>query len=268
MRALRLLPLLLLLAAPAFALGPNSTSASLTVQNANGNTGACTVLSCVLLPVHQGASGTIFTGSDARYGTASLQITGTWVGTITFQYSQDEGATWNNYGVYPLVGGSIFATSVTSTTANGNWVVPVQGITTFRAVMSTFTSGTAAVAMEVLLQPAAVAPIGGMATTSYQNSSVAGTVQQVKATQAQLQCLSLLNTTAAVAYLQIFYLPSASVTLGTTVPNYFVGMAASQGTSFCFPAPVGGSGSGLSLAGTTTAGGLTGAAIAVSVAYQ
>ena len=106
------------------------------------------------------------------------------------------------------------------------------------------------------------------------NDAVAGTVVAIKATQGGIYYLKLVNTTAAVAYLQIFFLPAASVTPGTTVPDWTLRLAANESV----PIPeLGGlglnaitrgvPGTGLSAAGTTTATGLTGAAISVSAAF-
>ena len=100
------------------------------------------------------------------------------------------------------------------------------------------------------------------------NDAVAGTVRQIAGHQAQLFGLRLLNTTAAAAYLQVFALPAASVTLGTTVADYCIRLAANEGLWIPFVVPVMPSGgTGLSVAGTTTATGSTGAAISVAAFY-
>jgi hypothetical protein len=142
----------LLASAGAFALGVNSNSGSLTVQNAAGTTGACTANSCVVSDISFSAPGTIFSPVWAVYDTVTVQVLGTWSGTISFQCSQDEGATWFACPVSPYPGSVLKATAiplaVTTTTANGNWIFDAGGSTTFRAVMSTFTSGSASVTLE------------------------------------------------------------------------------------------------------------------------
>lgn len=68
----------------------------------------------------------------------------------------------------------------------------------------------------------------------------------------QLRALTFLNTTAAVAYLQIFNLASGSVTLGTTPPTLSIGVPASAALVLALPEEgwqLGGD--GLSCAGTT-----------------
>lgn len=182
----RILSLVAVLAASAaLAYGPNSASGSLTVQNANGNSGACTSASCVQQSISAGINGTIFTPADAKYGMESIQVTGTWSGTLTFQWSQDEGSTWSNLTVYPAPF-TTTSTGVTSTTANGNWVVNTSGFTTLRVVMSSYTSGTAAVVMEAYTSPNVVSlgvpedpagrPVSGNSTRASYDASVAITL--------------------------------------------------------------------------------------------
>jgi hypothetical protein len=84
-----------------------------------------------------------------------------------------------------------------------------------------------------------------------------------------LRYLIMLNTTAAVAYLQVFANDSDDVTVGTTVPDLSIGLPASAG--LVFPVPESGiwmGGKGLTLAGTTTRTGATGAAIDVNLGFE
>lgn len=101
------------------------------------------------------------------------------------------------------------------------------------------------------------------------SGQVAGTVQQLSGSAPDaIRLLVLLNTTAAVAYLQIFNLPGASVTLGVTAPWMSLGLPANAG--MVLPIPEIGIrclGSGLSIAGTTQRAGSTGAAIDVNIAW-
>ena len=78
---------------------------------------------------------------------------------------------------------------------------------------------------------------------------------------------SILNGTAAVAYVQFFNAAALSgVTLGTTVADYVVGNAASAVTARSFNKPLYFP-LGLCIFSTTTATGLTGAAQNVSLEY-
>jgi hypothetical protein len=98
------------------------------------------------------------------------------------------------------------------------------------------------------------------------NDNVAGAAVNIKSNGMALLCgLKLINTTAAAAYLQVFDVPAASVVLGTTVPKFVVPLGASEIMSpESFEPPIQFTGTGLSIAGTTTAGGNTGAQIKVS----
>lgn len=101
------------------------------------------------------------------------------------------------------------------------------------------------------------------------SGSVTGTVINLASKGAQnLRFLTFLNTTAAVAYLQIFNLPSTSVTIGTTAPALSIGVPASA--AIVLPIPEGGlclGGDGLSVAGTTTRAGLTGASQDINIGW-
>lgn len=130
----------------------NGTTASLSVQNAAGNSGACTALSCAqsVLTV---SSGTVFTPTWAVQNTIAVNVAGTWTGTLTFQASYDDQATWNSFPCLPAQTAATNLTPqpVTTATANGNWVCDVGGATGFRTVMSTLGSGTAVVIQEAML---------------------------------------------------------------------------------------------------------------------
>jgi hypothetical protein len=139
----------LLTSLASYAVGVNGTSANLTVQNANSNTGACTALSCAQMAL-QSSSGTIYNPGWSVQNTVSVNISGTFSATVTFQASYDEGATWNNFPCAPALttATNLAPLAVSSATAAGNWVCDAGGATTFRAVASTLSSGTVAVILE------------------------------------------------------------------------------------------------------------------------
>lgn len=115
----------------------------------------------------------------------------------------------------------------------------------------------------------------GSANTFY--SDAVTTVAQIKGTKGQIYGFKVINNNAAVAYLQWFWLPSASVSLGTTVPNMVYPLISSEEASFfpvipigCPPLAVASQGianSGLSVACTTTAGGSTAGSAKLLVLY-
>lgn len=77
-------------------------------------------------------------------GSIGIQVTGTWVGTITFQSSVN-GSTFTSFLVLP----SNSTTQVSTTTANGIWQSAVAGLKTVRVVFTAYTSGTATVVYRV-----------------------------------------------------------------------------------------------------------------------
>ena len=71
-------------------------------------------------------------------GAVGLQLTGTWVGTVSFEASLD-GATFVAFNMVP----SNSATAASSATGNGCWSANCGGYWRVRARMSAYTSGTA-----------------------------------------------------------------------------------------------------------------------------
>ena len=76
-------------------------------------------------------------------GAVGLQLTGTWVGTVSFEGSLD-GGTFVAINLVP----SNSATAATSATANGAWSGNCGGYSVVRARMSAYTSGTAVVTLQ------------------------------------------------------------------------------------------------------------------------
>lgn len=101
------------------------------------------------------------------------------------------------------------------------------------------------------------------------SAQVAGTKVEIQAaSHVSLSHIQALNTTAAVAYLQIFALPAASVTVGTTAPTLSYGIPASAQLTVELPSSLAFTSTGMTLAGTTTRTGSTGAALDVNIAYD
>jgi hypothetical protein len=138
-----------------------STATDLSVNNANGDyeplqvdaNGALwthetsTVTVAVSSNPSTSASGSIANNADAvtsttpqGYSTVSISLLGTWVGTISFQYSIDG----SNYNAYPFHNGT---GAVTSSTANGVFVATSTAAARMRVTATAWTSGTATVAI-------------------------------------------------------------------------------------------------------------------------
>ena len=107
-----------------------------------------------------------------------------------------------------------------------------------------------------------------MSATQRYSGQVAGTVTDVEVGgNCRFVHIDIGNTTAAVAYLQVFNLPAASVTLGTTAPLLSYRLEASTSKVVAPALPVILGGSGFSVAGTTTRTGSTGAALDINILY-
>lgn len=100
-------------------------AAPIATVNLNGNVGPATTGSSVTAPV-------------AGLGSLGIGISGTWSGTITFQFSMD-GNIWYNDTVFNPNTGAY----TSSTTVNGSFEAPIGAARSYRAVATAWTSGTA-----------------------------------------------------------------------------------------------------------------------------
>lgn len=111
---------------------------------------------------------TVTTGGQGSIG---IQITGTWVGTITFQSTIDN----TNYTSFRVVKLSdTAAAGITTTTSNGTFQGTVAGVNQVRIVFTAYTSGTATVIPKVVTQAVKFTSPGG--------GGGSGTVTQVDTT--------------------------------------------------------------------------------------
>jgi hypothetical protein len=165
-------------------------------------------------------------------------------GTVTFQTSNDW-TTWTAVQGWPVAGGTAL---ITTATAAGQWIFPALG-RYFRVQVTAYTSGVigavgvwksapafypastpsvtiAANSSVNVAQVGAVAVTGGIAlgtngatngsTMSTLVSAATNNLTQLKASLGRIYLIHIQNTNAAIRYLKIFNLPSASVTMGTT----------------------------------------------------
>ncbi len=87
----------------------------------------------------------------AQLDRVAIQVTGTWVATLTFEISFDGGTTY--VGCSPVATTSTARTTgVATTAANGVWEVDAVAATHVRVRSTAYTSGTAV----VLLVPAVI----------------------------------------------------------------------------------------------------------------
>lgn len=84
-----------------------------------------------------GATGNGITMDCSDYAVIGLQVTGTFVGTITWEVSNDDGTTWVGILAAPTTTG----TGALTATTTGIYIVDVEGIQYLRARVSGYTSG-------------------------------------------------------------------------------------------------------------------------------
>ena len=86
---------------------------------------------------------TVSTSVLDGFGTAGVSISGTWVGTITFQATID-GTNWYNMIAQPIAGGILASTTTVNTAVRLN----ITGVQDVRVLMSNYTSGTANITID------------------------------------------------------------------------------------------------------------------------
>ena len=106
-------------------------------------------------------------------GTISVQLIGTWGGTISF-FGSNDGQNWLAIGGNPLSAGAF----VTTTTANGIWRMGGMGLKYFKVAFTSFTSGicqalitSSPIVLGVGAIPAAVTMSGSVGTVSQKAST-------------------------------------------------------------------------------------------------
>ena len=138
-------------------------------------------------------SAVVVTASSSQ-GIVAIQLTGTWVGTITFQGTEDPlGVTAPSTSWFNVNGvASVSGLQLTNVTANGQFRINAGGYTAVRAIMTVFTSGSATVwinassasSMATLAEPLPVGTniIGALtANQSVNNAQISGTAMSVNA---------------------------------------------------------------------------------------
>lgn len=106
---------------------------------------------------------------------------------------------------------------------------------------------------------------GFVGASTFYNDAIAGTKTTVKAAPAKVHAIHLVNTTGSTAYLQVFNKLAADVTVGTTVADFAIRLAANATFTLPLTMPLDFS-VGVVVAGTTTSTGSTGAAISALMA--
>lgn len=178
----------------------------------------------------------LFSIESGSYTYVTVQLTGTWVGTVSFQASND-GTNWVSCSAL----NSVVATYVTTATANALFYIPV-GSRYVRARTTAYTSGTIVASAFGATDVAPIAPqtyssvtlaastalvgdfgMGARATTTNASlrqkvmSEASTNATSVKASAGRVYGYLFSNTTASYKYVKLFNKASAP-TVGTDVP--------------------------------------------------
>lgn len=151
-------------------------------------------------------------------GGSGIQITGTWVGTISFYWTNEDNATGTYLDLTMIPNGS--SVGVTSTTGNGGWTADVSGYRYVKIAFSAYTSGTAVV---TLVRSHARSGGGGS------SGPVAGGSPAGSDTQVQFNDVGAFGGDAGFVYNKTTDTPTATGpyltgNISTTVPGFsFVG---------------------------------------------
>lgn len=131
----------------------------------------------------------------------------------------------------------------------------VSGCTT----MKSKDVGSGKQAAQPVLSDATGTPLAGLpGWTPKMLNALTNTAVQIKASAGQLGYFSCSNTNVSQAYAQIYSLPSASVTVGTSTPVLSIPIPAGGTNGFSLPlSGIAVGGTGISVAATTTATGST-----------
>lgn len=112
-------------------------------------------------------------------------------------------------------------------------------------------------------------PVGAVWTTKLL-SGLTNTAIAVKATSGSVGKVYCYNPNVSVAYIQIFNLAAASVSVGSTIPQQSYGIPATNASGFSFPSSGDGYSTAISVAATTAATGGTapGTALDCNISYN
>lgn len=188
------------------------------------------------------AAGVILSVPTPGYDCLSVQITGTFSGTVQFEGSNDN-TNWVSVSALPVAG----AAPITSTTAAGAWIVPARlaylrvrcsayssGTITVTAFLRTWSdvpgtvslAGTSTVAVSGAPSIIATATSTSNGLTTTKVIAAASTnATSIKTNAGRVYLIIASNTAASVRYLKIYNKASAP-TVGTDVPVLTIALPA------------------------------------------
>jgi hypothetical protein len=238
---------------------PVSKSLKVTVMDDQGVVGFQSLPISVAVTDVQALNDDLIASLDvSQYKFLSLQLTGTWIGTVSFQGSNDGGT------FFPIVTSNPSGSQAigeTSTTVNR--LVKVPTIYRFLRIRATAyssgiiegvafghrdenSSGLVSAIGPVTLNPETTKKIGNVgisqsgATVTYQKfiSATTTNATAVSSVPANISILHMENSGDGVRYVKLYNKASAPV-VGTDVPFITIGIPAVSSSSFTLPALVG-----------------------------
>ena len=237
---------------------PISKAARVTLYSADGHEGSHSLPDLINSNSATALNEFILPSLDSdHYRFLSFQLTGTWVGTVIFEGSN------NNTTFYPIATTDPSGNATGQTTASDNRIVKVPALTRYiRARVSAYTSGaisatiygyidenssglistlgTMTLSAETTKKIGNVGIESGGGTTLYSKviSTTGLNATSVKASSAKMTILHLVNSVATLRYFKLYNKASAP-TVGTDTPLITVALSPNAASTFTLPALVG-----------------------------
>jgi hypothetical protein len=184
---------------------PAVTSGSITAADA-ASTAPASLISGQNLITGTATSSSTVAATISGMASYSVQLTGTWIGTVQFEKSTDGGTTWASVGMTG-VGTTTIVTSVTGTGANSNAILHgnAANLTNVRVRCTAYTSGTCTVKIQpsygafAVLATTNESQLNGTTIDTNSGTKSAGTQRVVLATDQPALTNKLLVTPDSVA---------------------------------------------------------------------
>lgn len=137
------------------------------------------------LAAAQAATSITMDGGSIGFNQMNVNVTGTFSATLVFEASID-GTNWIAVNGYAYTGGQMSSVPVASTTAIGQFGVPLSGFNQGRVRVSAYTSGTATVTLDATVgfTPSFTSPSAGSAQWSCYQTAIGTTQTQCQAAAA------------------------------------------------------------------------------------
>lgn len=223
----------------------------------------------------------LITADVAAYRYASVQIIGTWSGTVSWQQSND-----NTNWISVMLGRTDGNGDPNTGTTNNNINSGTLSARYFRVRFTAYSSGTATAivgfsalpgwqnAAQMKVTSGATFPVSGSVTPTpgttggwsvSSQTALSNTKTQIKSSAGTFGGYMIYNPTVAVAYVQVWDVANASITVGTTAPTYVLSIPAGSAANLELTCGVNHA-TAINVAATTTPTGSTAPASALTCA--